>query len=117
MPESNIESLLHVIGTIALAVIIVFVSVRKFIKDYTNSNTESSIIALMHTELERMAQQNTALSIELGRLHTEVINLNHQLQKLTVENQSLHSEITLLTKELTRLQLLIQKGGFNDLTN
>jgi peptidoglycan hydrolase CwlO-like protein len=117
MPETNPESLIQIIGTISLAVTVVFISIRKFLKDFNKDSAENSIITLMHAELERMAQQNTALSVELGRLHTEVINLNHQLQKLTVENQSLHSEITLLTKELTRLQLLIQKGNFNDLTN
>jgi peptidoglycan hydrolase CwlO-like protein len=55
----------------------------------------------MHSELERMSEQNTALSTELGRLHNEVINLSQELQKLTFENQRLQTEVCALTEEIS----------------
>ena len=55
----------------------------------------------MHTELERMSEQNTALSTELGRLHTEVITLSQELRKLTFENQRLQTEVCALTEEIS----------------
>jgi predicted nuclease with TOPRIM domain len=57
-----------------------------------------------------MSQQNTSLSLELGRLQDEVIKLNNQLQKLTIENQRLQQEVIVLTREVTRLQVILHKG-------
>lgn len=111
------DSLIEVLGLVAVAVIAVFVGVQKILKDWKTSTAESSIITLMHTELERMADQNTQLSVELGRLHGEVIALNHQLQKLTVENQRLQSEVIALTTEVTRLQTVLHKGDLHGSTN
>lgn len=117
MLESSTDSVVQVLGSVALAVIVVFVGVQKLLKDWRTTSAESSVIGLMHTELERMAQQNTSLSLELGRLHDEVINLNHQLQKLTVENQCLQNEVIALTREVTRLQLVLHKGEPDGSTN
>ena len=117
MFEINPESVIQVLGMVALAVIAVFVGVQKLLKDWRSNNAESSVITLMHTELERMAQQNTSLSVELGRLHTEVIALNHQLQKLTVENQCLQAEVVALTREVARLQSVLHKGELDGSTN
>jgi predicted nuclease with TOPRIM domain len=66
----------------------------------------------MHTELERMSEQNTKLSIELGRLHSEVIALNTELQKLTVENQRLQTEVCALTQEVSNFKQMsaLQEG-------
>ena len=117
MSEASPDNLIQVLGMVALAVIAVFVGVQKLIKDWQSSSAESSIITLMHTELERMAQQNTALSTELGRLHNEVITLNQQLQNLTVENQRLQSEVVALTREVARLQSVLHKGDQDGSTN
>jgi predicted nuclease with TOPRIM domain len=117
MLETNPESVIQILGTMALAVIAVFIGVQKLRKDWQTSSAESSIITLMHTELERMAQQNTSLSVELGRLHNEVIALNNQLQKLTVENQCLQAEVVALTREVTRLQSVLHKGEPDGSTN
>lgn len=111
------DSFIEVLGLVAVAIIAVFVGVQKILKDWKTSAAENSIITLMHTELERMADQNTQLSLELGRLHGEVIALNHQLQKLTVENQRLQSEVVALTTEVTRLQSVLHKGDLNGSTN
>ena len=117
MLELSPESVIQVLGMVALAVIAVFVGVQKLRKDWQTTNAESSIISLMHTELERMALQNTQLSTELGRLHNEVIALNHQLQKLTVENQCLQAEVIALTREVARLQSVLHKGEPDGSTN
>lgn len=117
MLESSTDSAVQVLGSVALAVIVVFVGVQKLLKDWRTTSAESSVISLMHTELERMSKQNTALSLELGRLHTEVINLNHQLQQLTIENQSLQAEVVALTKEVARFQSVLHKGDLDGSTN
>ena len=111
------DSVIEVLGVLALAVIAVFIGVQKLLKDWKSTSAETSIITLMHTELERMSEQNTALSIELGRLHSEIITLNQQLQKLTLENQRLQSEVIALTREVTGLQSVLYKGDLNGVTN
>lgn len=110
MIETFSDSTVHVVGTVAVAVIAVFVGAQKLLKDWRTTSAETSIITLMHTELERLSEQNTQLSVELGRLHTEVIALNRELQNLTIENQRLQLEVVALTKEVARLQAVLHKG-------
>jgi predicted nuclease with TOPRIM domain len=97
------------LGMVALAVIAVLVGVQKILKDWRGTAAETNVITLMHAELERMSEQNTKLSLELGRLHTEVIALNTELQKLTVENQRLQTEVVALTNEISELKALTRK--------
>ena len=115
--ETNPDSFIQVLGMLALAVITVFIGVKKLLKGWQSDSAETSIIKLMHTELERLSKQNTELSIELGRLHTEVIALNKQLQQLTVENQLLQNEVISLTREVSRLQTVLHKGELDGSTN
>lgn len=117
MLDMKLESVTQVLGGVAVAIIAVFIGSQKLLKDWKSTNAETSIITLMHSELERMSQQNTALSLELGRLHLEVIALNQQLHKLTVENQRLQSEVVVLTREVTRLQTVLHIGELDDSTN
>jgi peptidoglycan hydrolase CwlO-like protein len=88
-------------GLVALAFLL-----QKFFTLFKTDKTESHIITIMHTELERMSQQNSKLSEELGKLQTEVIELNQQLRNLTLENQALHAEIVKLTAEISKLKEL-----------
>jgi hypothetical protein len=97
------------LGMVALAVIAVLVGTQKILKDWRGTEAETSVITLMHAELERMSEQNTKLSLELGRLHTEVIALNTELQKLTIENQRLQTEVVALTNEISELKTLTRK--------
>jgi hypothetical protein len=76
MLESNFEQSLQAISLVALAVMGVFIGAQKILKNWRSTEAETSIITLMHTELERMSEQNTKLSVELGRLHSEIIALN-----------------------------------------
>lgn len=117
MTDISTYSLTEVLSAVGVSITVVFIGAQKLLKDWRSTNAETSIITLMHTELERLSEQNTQLSTELGRLHTEVINLNRELQKLTVENQRLQSEVIALTKEVTRLQAVLHKGDLNGSTN
>ncbi len=109
MLESNFEQSLQAISLVALAVIGVFIGAQKILKNWRSTEAETSIITLMHTELERMSEQNTKLSLELGRLHSEIIALNAELQKLTLENQCLQREVTALTAEISKLKTATQR--------
>ena len=100
----------------SLAIIAVFIGTQKLLKDWKSTNAETSIITLMHQELERLSEQNTSLSMELGRLHNEVIKLNQELHNLTVENQRLHKEVVTLTSEVNRLQTMLTRGVPNGIT-
>ena len=108
MVEINDHSLIQTVSLVALAVVAFSVGLQKLLKDWKSTNAETSVITLMHTELERLSEQNTALSIELGRLHNEVIALNTQLQMLTVENQRLQTEVIALSNEVSSFKLLRQ---------
>jgi predicted nuclease with TOPRIM domain len=109
MLDSNFEQSLQATSLVAIAVIAVFIGVQKMLKNWRSTEAETSIITLMHTELERMSEQNTKLSVELGRLHTEIIALNTELQKLTVENQQLRTEVVALTNEVSSFKALARK--------
>lgn len=110
MPELHPETLIQALSAVALAIIAVMFGIQKMLKHWQTTDAENSIIKIMHTELERMSQQNTALSVELGRLHNEVIALNKQLQKLSVENQRLQTEVIALTHEVSSFKTM-REGG------
>lgn len=88
----------------AAGLIAVAVFAQKFLNTWQSNRAENSVINLMHTELERMSEQNTHLSEELGKLQAEVIKLNRQLRELTLENQKLHAEVAALNSELVVLR-------------
>lgn len=95
-----------------MAIIAALIAIPKLIKDWKNTGAETSVISLMHTELERLSKQNTDLSIELGRLHIQVITLNKELQKLTLENQRLQTEVVALTLEISSLKMMSLKESY-----
>lgn len=117
MIETNPESLIQILGMVAFAVITVFVGIRKLLKDWNTDTAESSVITIMHEELERMSRQNTLLATELNKLQLEIVSLNRELHKLTLENQRLHSEVVALTREVSRLQTMLHKGDLNGSTD
>lgn len=99
-------------GLIAIALFL-----QKFLNGWHQNNTENSLLSILHTELERMAEQNTKLSVELGKLQHEIIELNKELRILTEENQRLHSEVTVLTGEVARLQTILKQGAQNGISS
>lgn len=84
---------------------------QKLLKNWKATDAESSVISIMHTELERMAAQNTILAGELNKLQLEIIKLNKELHNLSVENQRLNTEIEMLTKEVSRLQIMLVQNN------
>lgn len=102
--ESQSQDLVQTVSLVALAAIGLVVGVQKLLKDWRSTQAETNIIQLMHTEIERMGEQNTKLSTELGKLQEEVIRLNQELTKLNIENSKLQEEIAQLTLELTRFK-------------
>ena len=108
MEHTSPDDIIQTLMMLAVAIIASLFVFKKLIKDWLSNDVESNLIKIMHTELERLSEQNTALSLELGRLHTEVIALNHELQKLTVENQRLQTEVIALTNEVSSFKLLRQ---------
>ena len=109
MLGSTIDEITQTAVIISLAVIAIFIGTQKLLKEWKSNSAESNIITLMHTELDRMSEQNTALSTELGKLHTQIILLSQELQKLTLENQQLQAEVIALTKEISALKALTRK--------
>lgn len=81
--------------------------IQALVKNWRTSSTESSLLKMMHEELERMSLQNTALSHEIGKLQGELVTLSNQLSALTMENQKLQTEVASLNREISRLHSLI----------
>ena len=92
---------------IAFGIVGLVLGLQKVIKGWKESSAETSVITLMHEELERMSKQNKILTEELNKLQIEIMNLNTQLRTLTDENQKLHREVTTLTAEVSRLKTLL----------
>jgi uncharacterized protein YoxC len=105
MVEIDNNSLIQTISIVALAIIAFSVGLQKLLKDWKSTNAETSVITLMHTELERMSQQNALLATELNRLQQEMIILNTQLGQLCLENQQLQTEVVALTQEVNKFRM------------
>ena len=90
--------------------------IQALVKNWKISETETSLLKMMHEELERMSLQNTALSNEIGKLQTELVNLSTQLSGLTKENQKLQVEVSSLNNEISRLHsLMTEKTGLKEI--
>lgn len=102
--EAQSQDLVQTISLIALAVIGLVVGIQKLLRDWRSTQAETNIIQVMHTEIERMSDQNSKLSTEIGKLQQEIIRLNQELSKLNIENNKLQAEISRLTIELTNFK-------------
>jgi len=102
MTEANIVAQWAVALVVGLAG--VAYGFQKLVKNWKATDAESSVISIMHKELERMSAQNTILAQELNKLQLEIIKLNKELHNLSIENQRLNTEITSLTREVSRFQ-------------
>ena len=102
------EDISTLTGGVIASVFATLFLLQKFFMGWKSDKAENSIITLMHTELERLSDQNAKLSVELGKLQEEIIALNTELRALTAENQRLHSEVNLLTDEVSRLHGMLK---------
>jgi len=105
MVEIDNHSVIQTVSLVALAVVAFSVGIQKLLKDWKSTGAETSIISLMHTELERMSEQNGLLATELNRLQQEMILLNSQLAQLCLENQQLQTEVVALTEEVNKFRV------------
>jgi len=104
--EVDSNTVLQTISVVALAVIALVFGIKKLMKDWLISSTETSVLELMHEELNRMSAQNLTLSKELSKLQQEIIQLNTQLRKLCIENDKLQTEVVALTNQLNAFKQL-----------
>jgi septal ring factor EnvC (AmiA/AmiB activator) len=107
--ESQSQDLVQTVSLVALAIIGLVVGVQKLLKDWRSTNAETNIIEVMHTEIERMNDQNTKLSNEIGKLQEEIIRLHQELGRLNIENTKLQTEIARLTLELNNFKHVSNK--------
>lgn len=107
MPEFDSPNLVQIIFLVVTAIITGGFSLQALAKYWKSSGTESSLLKMMHEELERMCSQNTTLSLEIGKLQIELVKLSAQLTTLTLENQKLQAEVAHLNAEIARLHNLV----------
>ena len=115
--EVDSNSIIQTISMIALAVIMLVFGIKKLTKDWRISETEASVLELMHQELGRMSAQNTILSTELNKLQQEIIQLNTQLRQLCIENDKLQIEVVALTNELNAFKNLAAARDVKGIVN
>lgn len=87
------------------AIIVLIIILQKIMVLFKSDKARASIITLMHTELERLCEQNTVLTKELNNLQQEIISLNKELRILSTENQRLNSEVELLNTQISKLTI------------
>ena len=91
----------------AAALLFLAFLLKRLFSNWGASNTENSLLSMLHEEVQRMGSQNTTLMNELKGLQREIIVLNTELLTLTQENKKLHEQIALLSSEVNRLQVLL----------
>lgn len=97
------------LGGVAGIIAVVF-GAQKLSKGWKSDATETSVMSIMHDELERMATHNATLALELNKLQIEIVTLNQQMRSLIVENQRLHSEVAGLTAELALFKVAMHNS-------
>lgn len=106
MVEVENHSLVQTISVAGMAIIALGVGIQKLVKEWRSTDAETSVIKMMHEELERMGTQNAKLTEELTKLQNEIVELNSQLTKLNIENNKLQQDVAALTTELNSFKKL-----------
>jgi len=112
--DSDNQGFLQTISLLSVALIALVMGVQKLIRDWRTTKAESDIISIMNQQIERMSNQNSTLSVELGKLQEEIIELNKQISKLNIENNRLQEEISALTIELDNFKRMTSLVGKKD---
>lgn len=105
MPDTN--SIPQYLASILVFLTVLGFGIQSLIKTWKSNSAESSLLKLMHEEIERMSSQNIVLSSEIGKLQSELVKLSHQLSTLTQENKKLQVEVSDLNAEIIRLHKTI----------
>lgn len=103
MPEFDPSSVAQTSSALVFALIALAFGFQKLLKAWKETNTETDLITRLHTELERMSDQNTKLALELNKLQQEILTLNKQIRDLSEENHKLHYEVCALNAQVYRL--------------
>ncbi len=103
MAEIDPGNLAQLAAAAVAALSVIAFGIQNLLKNWKTNNSESSLLKMMHEELERMSTQNSTLSKEIGKLQVELIKLSAELTTLTRENQKLQSEVSNLNEEIIRL--------------
>jgi peptidoglycan hydrolase CwlO-like protein len=109
MPQADPSSIAQMFAAALVALTILALGIQSIVKNWKNSAAESSLLTLMHTELERMHEQNSTLSVEIGKLQSELVRLSGQLTSLSRANKELQSEVSRLNDEIARLRATVNK--------
>lgn len=98
------ESLAKLAGAITAGLVTFALGIQQAMKRWLSTSAETSVLSLLHEELERLAEQNSKLSEYVNKLQLEATRINLELGKLQLENQKLHAEVVSLTREVMRLR-------------
>ena len=101
MDDFSISEL--IIG-IVVGVLGVAFTLQHYLKGWKSNKAESSLITMMHKELERYAKQNKELCDEIEKLRDQLRALNTQISQLIIENERLHSQVNNLSIKLQSVQ-------------
>lgn len=108
------ESIAKIIGAGSVGLAGVAIGLQQLIKRWKTTDAETSILSMLHSELERMSVQNTILSEHIHKMQLEANNINLQLGKLQLENQKLHAEVVCLTKEVVKLRSALPPNNIRE---
>ena len=111
MPDFTNFSIAEAFAAGAAAIGGIALGIQKLTKSWKTTSAETSVVDLLHTELDRLSKQNSMLTNELNKLQTEIVKLNSELINLSSENQKLHAEVGNLTIEVTTLKTLLDRRG------
>ncbi len=100
----------QLIPAIILGIGGMILGVQQLVKKFKATDAETSILGLLHSELESLAAQNKLLSSYVHQLQLEAVKINCELGKMQVENRKLHAEVICLTREITSLQVALNRG-------
>ena len=100
----DIESITKLSAAAVVGIVSVALGFQQIVKKWGSTAAETSVLTLLHTELERLSVQNSLLAGYVNTLQLDANKLTMELGKLQLENQYLHSEITTLTSEIVKLR-------------
>lgn len=98
------ETLTKLIGAATVGILSIALGLQQVMKRWKTTSAETSVLTLLHEELERMSKQNALLAGIVNTLQLEANKINLQLGKLQLENQKLNAEISCLTQEVVNLR-------------
>jgi uncharacterized coiled-coil DUF342 family protein len=104
------NNIIEVITGSIFGLLIIAFGLQQYLKKWKSTEVESSLITLLHNELERYSAQNKELCEEIAKLQIQLRLFNTQITKITSENERLHVEIASLSQQVDRLKQSVEGG-------